>query len=225
MENEYLRGANSTNIMSRILIADDHSIVRYGLLLTLQKHFPDYTFIEAWDGETVMKQLEEQTCDLVVLDLNMPDTDPGILLHWLRTAQPRIKVLVMSMNEESLFGLRSIQLGARGYLKKDSPHEQIAVAVRTILSGKKYVSPELAEMILSHAIEGKSLNPFERLSTREFQVAMYIVQDYSVRQISDMLQLQYATVNTFKQRIYEKLDLRHRKELLDMAAAYSFARN
>jgi two-component system invasion response regulator UvrY len=211
--------------MSRILIADDHSIVRYGLLLTLQKHFPDYSFEEAWDGETVMKQLEQQAYDLVLLDLNMPDTDPGILLHWLKTAQPHIKVLVLSMNEERLFGLRSIQLGAKGYLKKDTPHDQIAAAVKTVLSGKKYVSPELAETILTHAIEGRYANPFERLSTREFQVAMYIVQDYSVRQISDMLQLQYATVNTFKQRIYEKLELKHRKELLEMAAAYSFARN
>lgn len=209
--------------MPHILIADDHSIVRRGLILTLQEYAAHYTFDEAWDAETVMEQLKRQQYELVLLDLNMPDTDPSILLHWIKSFHPLTKILVLSMHEESLFGLRSIQLGAKGYIKKDAPTEEILGAIRTVLSGRKYVSPELADMILDHTLEGKPVNPFERLSAREFQVAMYMVQDYSVKQISEMLQLQYATINTFKQRIYEKLEVEHRKDLVQLASAYSFS--
>lgn len=209
--------------MKRILIADDHSIVRQGLNLVLQQHLPNYTFDEAWDAETVMGQLKEHTYELVLLDLNMPDTDPSILMHWIKSFYPGTRMLILSMNDETFFGLRSIQLGAKGYLKKDAPSEDIIAAVQAVLAGKKYVSPELADLILNSTLDGKPVNPFERLSAREFQVAMYIVQDYSVKQISEMLQLQYATVNTFKQRIYEKLEVTHRKDLVQLASAYSFS--
>lgn len=157
--------------MQRILIADDHTIVRCGLILVLQKHLPNYIFDEAWDAETVMKQLKEHIYELVLLDLNMPDTDPSILMHWIKSFYPKCKVLVLSMNEETLFGLRSIQLGAKGYLKKDTPPEEIVSAIQTVLAGRKYVSANLADSILSSTLDGKSINPFERLSSREFQVA------------------------------------------------------
>jgi two-component system invasion response regulator UvrY len=96
----------------------------------------------------------------------------------------------------------------------------IVQAIHTILSGKRYVSEILAGVLLQHSLEGKSLNPFERLSPREFQVAMYIVKDFSPRQISEMLQVQYGSVNTLKQRIYEKLDITHRKDLVELVSAY-----
>ena len=209
--------------MQRILIADDHSIVRYGLCTVLRNAFSDCILDEAWDAETVMENLKKHSYAIILLDLNMPDTDPSILLHWIKSFYEKTKVLVVSMNEETLFGMRSIQLGAHGYIKKDAAPEEIVKAVQYILSGKKYVSRELADAILDNTLEGKPVNPFDRLSPREFQVAMYIVQDYSVKQIGEMLQLQYATVNTFKQRIYEKLELEHRKDLVELASAYSFA--
>jgi DNA-binding NarL/FixJ family response regulator len=209
--------------MQRILIADDHSIVRYGLSTVLHKSFPNCIFDEAWDAETVMESLKKHTYTIILLDLNMPDTDPSILLHWIKSFHPETKVLVISMNEETLFGLRSIQLGAHGYIKKDAAPEEIVKAVQCVNSGKRYVSPELANVILDNTLQGKPSNPFERLSPREFQVAMYMVQDYSVKQISEMLQIQYATVNTFKQRIYEKLEINQRKDLLQLASAYSFS--
>jgi two-component system invasion response regulator UvrY len=209
--------------MQRILIADDHSIVRFGLSTTLQKFFPDYILDEAWDADTVMESMKQHPYAVILLDLNMPDTDPSILLHWIKSFYSTTKVLVISMNEEKLFGMRSIQLGAHGYIKKDANQEEIVKAVQRVLAGKKYISQELANAILDNTLDGKSVNPFERLSPREFQVAMYMVQDYSVKQIGEMLQIQYATVNTFKQRIYEKLELEHRKDLMKLATAYSFA--
>jgi two-component system invasion response regulator UvrY len=206
--------------MKRILIADDHDIVRFGLKVMLEKHFATYAIDEAWDADSVMEQMKKNTYEVVLLDLNMPHTDALVLLHYIRNFHPDCKVLVISMNEEALYGLRSIHSGAHGYISKDALMGNIVQAIHTILSGKRYVSEILAGVLLQHSLEGKSLNPFERLSPREFQVAMYIVKDFSPRQISEMLQVQYGSVNTLKQRIYEKLDITHRKDLVELVSAY-----
>ncbi len=206
--------------MKRMLITDDHDIVRFGLKVMLKEHFSDYTIDEAWNAESVMEQMKQNAYDVVLLDLIMPDTDALVLLHYIRNFHPDCKVLVISMNEEAVYGLRSIQSGAHGYVSKDKLKEHIVQAIRTILSGKRYVSEALAGVLVQYSLEGKSLNPFERLSPREFQVAMYIVKDFSPKQISEMLQVQYGTVNTLKQRIFDKLNIEHRKELVELASAY-----
>lgn len=206
--------------MKRILIADDHHIVRIGLTMMLQESFSDYTIDEAWSAKSVMSLMKKDTYTLVLLDLVMPDTDPTILMHYIKNFHPKTKVLILSMNDETLYGTRCIQLGAQGYLEKDSPKEQIAEAVHTVLSGKKYISQELTDILLQNSLEGKPANPFERLSQREFQIAVYLVQDYSQKQISEILQVHYDTVNTLKQRLYVKLNIEHHKELTALASAY-----
>ena len=208
--------------MKRILIADDHSIVRYGLNILLSKHYKGYVIDEAWDAETVMKQMKENEYELVLLDLIMPDSDPNTLLHWIRNFCPKSKVLILSTNDEELFGMRSLQLGAAGYLRKDAPSKELINALDMVMNGKKYVSKELAETILDNTLNGKPANPFERLTPREFQVAMYLAQDYTLKQISEMLQVQYSTVNTFKLRIFEKLDIESLRELMQLVSVYSF---
>jgi DNA-binding NarL/FixJ family response regulator len=206
--------------MKRILIADDHHIVRIGLTMLLQEFFPDYTIDEAWSAKSVMTLMKKNTYPLVLLDLVMPDTDPTILMHYVKNFHPGTKVLVLSMNDETLYGTRYIQLGAQGYLEKNAPKEEIARAIRTVLAGKKYVSQELADILLQNSLEGKPANPFERLSQREFQIAVYLVQDYSQKQISEMLQVHYDTVNTLKQRLFLKLNIEHHKELTELASVY-----
>ena len=206
--------------MKRILIADDHQIVRFGLTIMLQDSFPAYNIDEAWDAESVMALMKENTYVLVLLDLIMPNTDPTTLLHHIKNFYPHTKVLVLSMNQELLYGARAIQQGAQGYLKKDASKEEITKAIHMILAGRKYLSPELADTLLQTVVEGKSASPFERLSAREFQIAMYLVQDYTQKQISEMLQVHYGTVNTFKQRLYEKLNIEHHKELTELASIY-----
>lgn len=206
--------------MNRILIADDHDIVRFGLTMMLRESFSDCTIDEAWDAESVMALMKKNAYPLVLLDLVMPNTDPAVLLHHIKHFHQTTKVLVLSMNDEMLYGARTIQLGAHGYLKKDAARGEIKKAILTILAGKKYVSPELADILLQNSLAGKSASPFERLSKREFQIAMHLVQGYSQRQISEMLQVQYGTVNTLKQRLYEKLNIEHQKELTEMAFIY-----
>lgn len=206
--------------MQSILIADDHDIVRFGLTMMLQEFFPGYSVDEAWDAESVIEQLKKKEYPLILLDLVMPNTDASTLLHFIKNIHPKAKVLILSMNDETLYGLRSIHLGAHGYLKKDAPKKEIAKAIQTILAGRKYVSQELADSLLQHSLEGKFISPFERLSPREFQVAMYLVKDYTQKQISEMLQVQYGTVNTLKQRVYDKLEIGERKELAELASIY-----
>ena len=206
--------------MKRILVTDDHDIVRFGLIMMLQAFFSDCTIDEAWDAESVMALMKKNEYPLILLDLVMPNTDPTVLLHHIKSFHPNTKVLVLSMNDEMLYGARTIQLGAQGYLKKDAPKEEIKRAIQTILAGKRYVSPELADMLLQNSLAGKSVSPFERLSAREFQVVLHLVQGYTQRQISEMLHVQYGTVNTLKQRIYEKLNIEHHKDLTELAVIY-----
>lgn len=206
--------------MKKILIADDHSLVRYGLKVALFNQFTDAQIDEGWDGQTVMALLKINKYDLVLLDLSMPDTDPITILHWIRNFQPDTKVLIVSMNSEAIFGKRALQMGAHGYIEKDASPEDLIKAVDVVLSGKKYMSPDLADIIVNDTLNRKSMNPFDELTPREFQVAMYIIQDYTITQISELMQLQYTSVSTFRRRIFEKLNIADRKALVQLAEAY-----
>jgi len=205
----------------KILIADDHSLVRYGLKLALHNYFKDSQIDESWDGASVKAQFAIHAYDLLLLDLNMPETDSTILLQWIREFHPETKVLVVSMNDESIFGKRSLQQGAHGYLEKDSTPEELAKAVTTIMNGKRYASPNLASILINDTLGGKSGNPFDMLTAREFQVAIYLAKDYSVTQISEILQVQYTSVNTFKRRIFKKLNVENKSALVRLADAYN----
>ncbi|MCF0069452.1 response regulator transcription factor [Dyadobacter sp. CY261] len=206
--------------MKKILIADDHSLVRYGLKVALLNHFADVEIDESWDGQSVMARLKDSTYDLVLLDLSMPDSDPGTTLHWIRNFCPDTRVLIVSMNNETIFGKRALQMGAHGYIEKDASPDDLIRAVNVVLSGKKYMSADLADIIVRDALIRKAVNPFDELTPREFQVAMYIIQDYTITQISKLMQLQYTSVNTFRRRIFEKLNIPDRKALVQLADAY-----
>ncbi|WP_342084981.1 response regulator transcription factor [Dyadobacter sp. OTU695] len=206
--------------MKKILIADDHSLVRYGLKAALLNHFPEAQIDESWDGQSIMTQLKINVYDLVLLDLSMPDTDPSTVLHWIRSHHTDTKVLVVSMNSEMIFGKRALQMGAHGYLEKDASPEELIRAVNVVLAGKKYMSADLAEIIVNDTLNRKSMNPFDGLTPREFQVAMYIIQDYTITQISELMQLQYTSVSTFRRRIFDKLNISDRKALVQLAEAY-----
>jgi two-component system invasion response regulator UvrY len=208
--------------MKRILLADDHEIVRFGLGIMLGDSFPGYIIDEAYDGESVISQMKSNSYDLLLLDMVMPDTDSSSLLQYLKTFHPQTKVLILSVNDETFFGTRAIELGAKGYLKKDASKEEIKHAINTVLAGKKYVSSKLADALVQNVLGEKIANPIERLSPKEFQVAMYIIQDFSQKEISEMLNVQYGTVNTMKQRIYEKLNIKQRRELIELASAHGF---
>lgn len=206
--------------MKKILIADDHSLVRYGLKVAMLNEFADAEIDESWDGQSIMTQLKIKVYDLILLDLSMPDTDVSTILHWVRNFHPDTKVLIVSMNNEVVFGKRALQMGAHGYIEKDASPDDLIKAVNVVLSGKKYMSADLADVIVNDTLNRKSINPFDELTPREFQVAMYIIQDYTITQISELMQLQYTSVSTFRRRIFEKLNIPDRKALVQLAEAY-----
>lgn len=206
--------------MKKILIADDHSLVRYGLKVALINHFTDAEIDESWDGQSIMNQLKVNIYDLVLLDLSMPDTDISTILHWIRNFHPDTRVLIVSMNNEVVFGKRALQMGAHGYIEKDASPEELIKAVDVVISGKKYMSADLADAIVNDTLNRKTSNPFDELTPREFQVAIYIIQDYTITQISELMQLQYTSVSTFRRRIFEKLNIADRKALVQLAEAY-----
>ncbi|GGN11883.1 DNA-binding response regulator [Dyadobacter beijingensis] len=209
--------------MKKFLIADDHSLVRYGLKVALFKQFADAQIDESWDGHSALAQLKTGPYDLMLLDLSMPDTDASTLLHTIRNTYPDTKVLVVSMNNEVIFGKRALQMGAHGYIEKDASPDDLIRAVNVVLSGKKYMSADLAQVIVNDTLNRKSMNPFDGLTPREFQVAMYIIQDYTITQISELMQLQYTSVSTFRRRIFEKLNISDRKALVQLADAYKLS--
>ncbi|MCF0070161.1 response regulator transcription factor [Dyadobacter sp. CY261] len=205
----------------KILIADDHSLVRFGLKLALHNYFNDSQIDESWDGDSVKAQFGIHQYDLLLLDLNMPNTDSTVLLQWIREEHPQTKILVVSMNDEGIFGKRTLQQGAHGYLEKDSSPEELMKAVTTIMNGKRYASSNLANILINDTLAGRSANPFDQLTPREFQVATYLVKDYSVTQISQILHLEYTSINTFKRRIFKKLNIPNKSALIRLAEAYN----
>lgn len=209
--------------MNKILVADDHSVVRFGLKIIIRENFPDKEVMEAFNGKTVMEQMQRDKFELVLLDLVMPDTDSGALMQWITSRYPETKILIVSMNPENLYGKRYLQLGAQGYLKKVAEQEEMIRAIGTVLSGKKYVSEELTGLILEEASQGKKLNPFDGLTPREFQIAILLSKNQTLTQISEGLKIHYTTASTHKQRIYEKLNIEHASQLIELADIYRIA--
>ncbi len=210
-------------MMKKILVADDHSVVRFGLKIIIKENFPDKEVYEASNGKSVMEQMQQSKFELVLLDLVMPDTDSGVLMQWITAHYPETKILIVSMNPEHLYGKRYLQLGAQGYLKKVAEQDEMIKAIEMVLSGKKYVSEELTGLILEEASKGKMLNPFDGLTSREFQIAVLLSKNHTLTQISEGLKIHYTTASTHKQRIYEKLNIDHPSQLIELADIYCIA--
>lgn len=206
--------------MKNILIADDHSLVRSGLRLVLGNMTISTDISEAWDAKTVMDRLKEKIFDLILLDIQMPATDPVVLMHWIQNFHPYTKILIVSQNPEHIYGKRFLQLGADGFVSKTAPDDEMIKAITQVLNGNKYVSEELSQAMLQTMISGAQANPFDQLSQREFQVVMCLAKGYTINEVCDMLQVQYSTAHTHKRRAFEKLNVTDNKALAQLAGAY-----
>lgn len=206
--------------MKSILIADDHSLIRSGLRMVLDTMAIKADISEAWNAATVMERMKEKSFDLILLDIQMPATDPVVLMHWIRNFHPGTKILIVSQNPENIYGKRYLQLGADGFINKTVPDDEMIKAINKVLNGNKYISEELSETILHNMLDGKKANPFDQLSQREFQVAICLAKGYTLNETCDMLQLQYSTAHTHKRRAFEKLNVEDNKGLTQLAGAY-----
>ena len=202
--------------MVRILIADDHTIVRRGLIEILKGELRAAAYGEAESADQVMAQVGNHEWDLVILDVSMPGRSGIDVLVDLKRLKPKLPVLVLSMHPEDQFGKRMLKIGASGYLTKDSAAEELLKAIRKILEGGHYVSPALAE-VLAVDLAGADQPLHEKLSPRELEVLRMIGAGKTNSQIADMLHLSATTVSTYRARILEKMEMATSAELMNYA--------
>jgi DNA-binding NarL/FixJ family response regulator len=199
--------------MIRVLVADDHPLIRSGLKQILSREADMAILGEAEDSEQVLERIEEHAWDVVLLDITMPGRGGLDVLREIRRRQPGLPVLVLSMHAEEQFAVRAIKAGASGYLSKTDPPAEIAQAIRKVASGKKYVSAGLAQT-LANALDSATDRPLhEALSDREFQVMCKMASGQTVSQIAAEISLSVKTVSTYRSRVLEKMNMRTNAEL------------
>jgi DNA-binding NarL/FixJ family response regulator len=201
----------------RVLIADDHAVVRQGLRHILAA-IPELNEIaETSDGEETLSRVRAEPWDVLVLDMSMPGRGGLDILKEVRRERPATRVLVLSMHPEDQFAVRLLKAGAAGYLNKESAPDQLVSAVRKIISGGKYVSPTLAERLAFDLDHDGDRPAHEVLSDREFQVLQMLAQGQSVAEIAAVLMLSPKTVSTYRARLLDKLSLKSNAELIHYA--------
>lgn len=207
--------------MKKFLLVDDHIVVRSGIKILLQKSIEEAEVYEANNGETAMEEIEKRSYDLVILDIQMPKTDSLQLLQNILQLYPQTRVLVFSMSSEHVHAKRFLKAGARGFISKESPLEEILRAVTQILDNRRYISDSLATMLANESFDSRSDNPFSKLSAREFEIASLLLAGQTISSISASIKIQVSTVGTHKARMFEKLGVTNLLELKEMASAHN----
>lgn len=207
--------------MKKFLLVDDHVVVRSGIKILLADIYNPSQIYEAMDGESALEKLKGQEFDLIILDIQMPNTDTLGLMEYIHITYPQAKVLMFSMSAENIYAKRFMKAGAYGFISKEAPLEEITRAISIILGGKKYISESLAEKLAEDSFSGKSANPFNELSPREFEIVTLLLDAKTVTEISHSLNIQTSTVGTHKARLFEKLGVNNILELKEMATTYN----
>lgn len=203
--------------MIKIVIADDHSIVREGLKRIVSSIEGMEVTDEAGNGTEVMQRVRELTFDVLVLDLSMPGRSGMELIKLIRTEKPQLRILVLSMHQELQYAVRAIKNGASGYLTKESAPGQLEQAIRKVASGGAFISAEVAEQLALGAMPGSQAVSHESLSNREFEVLQLLVADVSMTDIATRLNLSVKTVSTHKTNLMQKMGLQNQNELIRYA--------
>ncbi len=207
--------------MIKIMLVDDHRLVRAGLKRVLQE-VPDMEVIaEASSGEEALDLLRSQTPDVVLMDINMPGIGGLEATRRLLQKLPAARVIVVSMHLEEPYPSRMLAAGAAGYISKDSAADEVVAAIRRVHTGGHYVAADVAGNLAASLVKGNNGgSPFEQLSQRETQVMLMVTKGYSTQEISDRLHLSPKTVSTYRYRLFEKLNVTNDVELTRMAMRY-----
>jgi len=193
--------------MKRILVADDHAIVRKGLKETLEEELGELQFGEAGNGQQALELVWKENWDLVMLDINMEQRSGLDVLEEIRKARPKLPVLILSMYPVEEFGVRALKLGAAGYINKQSAPEELVAAVRSVLAGRRYISAALADRLAADVQRGTEAPLHQALSTREYQVMLMIARGMTLKEIAADLSISAKTVGTYHLRILAKMGL------------------
>jgi len=201
----------------RVLLADDHAIVRAGLKEILADTGDITVAAEATNGQEVMARVRGADFDVAVLDMSMPGRSGIELIKQVKDEKPRLRILVLTMHSEEQYAVRAFKAGASGFLTKEAAAEQLVAAIRRIAAGGAYVSPETAERLVLDAAPRAEAAPHTLLSDREFQVLQMIAGGKTVGEIAKRLSLSVKTVSTHKTRILHKMGLANQAELIRYA--------
>jgi two-component system invasion response regulator UvrY len=201
----------------KILIADDHTIVREGVKMVLAITYPFAEITDVCDSTELMKMVMEQEWDIIISDINMPPGDSTIEnIKKIKEHSPGTAVIVLSMHPAKEYAVRAITAGASGYLPKDAGANELIVAVNRVMSGKKYLSPEVAD-IMADSLTTNSSRSVENLSKRELEVFKHLASAKPVSDIAKEMDLSKNTISTFRSKIFEKMDFQNNMELIRYA--------
>lgn len=209
-------------MVENILIADDHGIVRLGMSLMIKKFRPQALIEEADNYQKVLEAIKKNFYHLVILDINMPNGSFQETLEIIKIKHPKTKVMVFSSQDESLYAIRYLKMGADGFLHKLAPEESIKNALEKMLNKGSYVSEEVKDAMIFNTLN-KNVpvdNPLELLSDREIEIAEQLIKGTPLKDISNDLNLHVSTVSTYKVRIFKKLDIQSIPELINIFKFY-----
>ena len=201
----------------KILIADDHSVVRKGLVLILREQYPHAQIDEVSDGSDLLKNIIKEEYAVIISDITMPGRSGVEILKEVKEIAPSTPVLLLSVHTAEEYAIRSFKAGASGYLNKNSAPNELIKAVETILRGKKYITPEIAELLADSYEDNSQKLPHEKLSNREFEVMKLIAQGKGISEIANELSLSANTINTFRSRVLQKMNMHTTTELIKYA--------
>jgi two-component system invasion response regulator UvrY len=200
--------------MTRILLVDDHPVVRQGIKQVLAGAFHPAQVGEAGNAEEGMTEIRSTEWDVLVLDLSLPGTSGLDLLKDLRRERPTLPVLVLSMHSPDQFARRAMSAGASGYLTKDSNPSELVKAVGEVIAGRRYLNANVTEQLVSDLQPERGKRPHEALSDREYQVLRMIASGLTVSQVAARLALSVKTVSTYRARVLEKMNMKTTAELM-----------
>jgi two-component system invasion response regulator UvrY len=197
----------------RILIADDHAIVRKGVVSVLLEEFPSAEISEVGDAETLFKMAIKEEWDLIISDLSMPGRSGLEIIHEIKQNFPHIPVLILSIHPEEIYATRVLKAGASGYLNKDAPPSELKKAIHWILQGRKFITPSIAEKLAEGLNTANDKLPHEILSDREFDVMKLLASGEQVLKIGEMLSISPSTVSSYRARILKKMNMNSNTDL------------
>jgi two-component system invasion response regulator UvrY len=206
-------------VKKSVLIADDHAIIRSGIKFVIKEVFPFAAVHEACNGNEVMSSVYENDYDLIILDINMPETDSIALVSHLFARKKDSRILIFSMNADELYAQKFLKLGAIGYLNKQSGPQEVKRAISDVLQGTTYTSVKINGHF-RYEKPSATDNPFEKLSAKERLICHYFLKGYTSTDIKKMLGLHASTIGTLKLRLFGKLRIKNMIELVELARLY-----
>ena len=205
---------------NKFLLIDDHQVVRKGIKTLISENYQPKVIHEASDEESSLKLLKRNKYDLILMDIQMPNTDTLGLMEYINTEFPGTKVLIFSMNSENIYAKRFLKAGAKGFVSKDVAMDEIIKAINLALSNKRYISDNLLEILTSETGPNGTANPFQKLSVREFEIVRLLLAGETVNAICKLLNLQPSTVSTYKTRLLKKLSITNLLELKELYESF-----